>query len=112
MVGNDLVDTVQRRERPHDPSVGEEMRVGLEVAVVIEPTVTSHEVLDVSAIIHRPDTNRDLPTGPTTRPRDTTGPRRLAGVSEDRANVLVGQNAWLVDEMYEQYRANPNSVSA
>ena len=33
-------------------------------------------------------------------------------MSEDRANVLVGQNAWLVDEMYEQYRANPNSVSA
>ena len=26
--------------------------------------------------------------------------------------MLLGQNAWLVDEMYEQYRANPNSVSA
>ena len=33
-------------------------------------------------------------------------------MSEDLANVLLGQNAWLVDEMYEQYRANPNSVSA
>ena len=32
-------------------------------------------------------------------------------MTEDRANVLLGQNAWLVDEMYEQYRANPNSVS-
>ncbi|HUP74843.1 MAG TPA: multifunctional oxoglutarate decarboxylase/oxoglutarate dehydrogenase thiamine pyrophosphate-binding subunit/dihydrolipoyllysine-residue succinyltransferase subunit [Acidimicrobiales bacterium] len=32
-------------------------------------------------------------------------------MSEDRANVPLGQNAWLVDEMYEQYRANPNSVS-
>ena len=33
-------------------------------------------------------------------------------MSEELANVLLGQNAWLVDEMYEQYRANPNSVSA
>ena len=27
------------------------------------------------------------------------------------AKVLVGQNAWLVDEMYEQYKTNPRSVS-
>ena len=28
-----------------------------------------------------------------------------------RAKDLVGQNAWLVDEMYEQYKADPHSVS-
>src|SRR5436305_2014076 len=47
-----------------------------------------------------------------TGPRVAVGARRLPGVSEDLANVLLGQNAWLVDEMYEHYRANPNSVSA
>ncbi|CAB4999927.1 MAG: multifunctional oxoglutarate decarboxylase/oxoglutarate dehydrogenase thiamine pyrophosphate-binding subunit/dihydrolipoyllysine-residue succinyltransferase subunit [Actinobacteria bacterium] len=29
-----------------------------------------------------------------------------------RTKVLVGQNAWLVDEMYEQYKSDPQSVSA
>ena len=29
-----------------------------------------------------------------------------------RPSVLVGQNAWLVDEMYEQYKTDPGSVSA
>ena len=29
-----------------------------------------------------------------------------------RTKALVGQNAWLVDEMYEQYKADPSSVSA
>jgi 2-oxoglutarate dehydrogenase E1 component len=33
-------------------------------------------------------------------------------VSDDRMSPFVGQNAWLVDEMYEQYKANPSSVSA
>jgi 2-oxoglutarate decarboxylase len=33
-------------------------------------------------------------------------------VPEDAANrELFGPNAWLVDDMYEQYRADPDSVS-
>jgi 2-oxoglutarate dehydrogenase E1 component len=35
----------------------------------------------------------------------------LTGVTDDRTSTLVGQNAWLVDEMYEQYKANPDSVT-
>src|SRR4051812_5871227 len=30
---------------------------------------------------------------------------------EQRNTNVIGPNAWLVDEMYEQYLANPNSVS-
>src|SRR5690606_19825250 len=32
-------------------------------------------------------------------------------VTDDRTSSLVGPNAWLVDEMYEQYKADPNSVT-
>src|SRR5690606_41589008 len=31
-------------------------------------------------------------------------------VTDDRTSSLVGPNAWLVDEMYEQYKADANAV--
>ena len=43
---------------------------------------------------------------PTARPYTSGVPR------EDETERAVGQNAWLVDEMYERYLADPSAVSA
>src|SRR5438094_521379 len=34
-----------------------------------------------------------------------------ADVADETRTEALGPNAWLVDEMYEQYRENPSSVS-
>ena len=33
-------------------------------------------------------------------------------MADEPATPTVGPNEWLVDEMYDQYREDPNSVSA
>jgi multifunctional 2-oxoglutarate metabolism enzyme len=43
---------------------------------------------------------------------DPPGPGTIGAVGDDtRSTTALGPNAWLVDEMYEQYLADPTSVS-
>ena len=49
-------------------------------------------------------------SGPNPFPRPVPSVDFL-DVTDDRTSTLVGQNAWLVDEMYEQYREDPDLVS-
>ena len=40
-----------------------------------------------------------------------TEPSTDAAAEGDAASPFLGPNAWLVEEMYEQYRSDPSSVS-
>ena len=53
----------------------------------------------------------DRETSPTSPRAVRTATGRLAPVADDPVTPTVGPNEWLVDEMYDQYRADPTSVS-
>src|ERR1700730_17125791 len=52
------------------------------------------------------------PTGAAREDWATSGGRLKAVPEQSKTEGGFGPNAWLVDEMYEQYRQDPSSVSA
>ena len=55
--------------------------------------------------------SRDAVAGPPWRADGGRPGGTIRGVPEQQTQDLIGPNSWLVDEMYEQYLADPSSVS-